>query len=102
MPYGNLIRQEVQRFADYDDLDVLTDVMVTNNDPGTNNDISIVFNGLNITSGDFWLHLGFDAFTGPPITDGKWTNTKENLLGITAPTAIEVAENTQKVRNPAL
>lgn len=75
-----------ERFLDYSVIDALAFASVTNNDAGTNNDISIVFNNLSIGSGDFWLHLAFDAYTGPPITGGTWTNTKEKIMGVTITT----------------
>ena len=79
------------RFTDYSILDALASASVNNNDPGTNNDISIVFNNLTIGSGDFWLHLAFDSYTASPITGGTWTNTKEKIMEISIYT-VEVPE----------
>ena len=79
------------RFTDYAVIDALVFGSVTNNDSGTNNDITIVFTGLSIASGDYWLHLGFDAYTGPPITSGTWRNTAEKIMGVSIST-IEVPE----------
>lgn len=81
------------RYTNFADIDALTSASVTNNDPSTNNDISIVFDDLNIASGGFWLHLGFDAYTADPITDGYWKNTKEKLMAVTISTT-EVPEPT--------
>ena len=81
------------RFTDFAIIDALATATVTNNDPGTNNDISIVFTGLSIASGSYWLHFGFDAYTGSPITGGTWRNTQEKILGITIST-VEVPEPT--------
>ena len=79
------------RFTDYAIIDALAFASVTNNDPATNNDITLVFTGLSIGSGNYWLHLGFDAYTGPPITDGTWRNTAEKITGVSIST-IEVPE----------
>lgn len=73
------------RFTDFGEIDLLASASVTNNDVGTNNDITITFNDLNIASGDFWLNLGFDAYS--TFKYGDWTNTKEKVLGATITTS---------------
>jgi hypothetical protein len=67
-------------FEDWNDLDLLADVDVTVNDPGTNNDITVTFGNLNIMpgGGNFWLHLGFEAKA--TFDDGRWRNTEEFML----------------------
>jgi len=62
-----------------DDLDSLADVSVTYLDPGTNNSMEIVFSDLSIMpgGGDFWWHLGLEAYSVG--LDGTWTNTVEKL-----------------------
>jgi len=75
-----------ETYTDFADINNLVNATVTNNDPGTNNDISIDFTGLNIASGDFWLHLGFDAYS--TFDSGKWQNTKENIFAATITTEV--------------
>jgi len=66
-------------YNSYGVLGGLPDVQVINHNPGTNNDISLVFTNLSILpgGGDFWLQLGFEADS--TFTWGKWTNISEDL-----------------------
>ena len=73
------------RFTDYGVLTAPTSITMTNNDAPTNNDITLTFNDLNIGAGNFWLHLGFDAYS--TFTSGTWTNTKEKIFAATITTS---------------
>ena len=54
------------------------------------NRIAITFTGLTIQpgGGDFWLQLGFRAYSGDPITCGTWTNTCEKLIATVETTPV--------------
>jgi len=74
-----------QTFLSYDDFNPIANANVIYNSGANNNDISIVFTDLNIPEGDFWLHLGFEAYSD--FMHGEWTNTEEKVLSATLTTS---------------
>ena len=82
--YGQGVGLPGERFVDFADIDALSTASVVNNDPATNNNITMTFTGLNIGPGHFWLHLGFDAYS--TFEWGTWKNTKEKIFAATITT----------------
>ena len=82
--YGQGVGLPNDTFESYTVLDSESNVNVSYFSGGNNDDVGIEITDLNIPEGDFWLHMGFEAFSD--FTSGEWTNTKEKVLAATLTT----------------